>query len=85
MVSEFLNIHLDALEANEARHNLLLGVLPKAGAQPREGFLTWTLGGPGQCAIMTAGGGAIMLGDVDERQYRWLAEQTGRRPRDNLR
>ena len=76
MISEFLDIHLDALEASEARHNLLLGVLPKAGAQPREGFLTWTLGGPGQCAISISSKGPLIIGDADEDQCRELAEQT---------
>ena len=53
----------------------MLGVLPKTGAQPKEGFLTWTLGSPGQCAIKTSGGD-IILGDADERQCHRLAEQT---------
>lgn len=74
--AQFVDIHLAALEAHEARHNRMLDVLLRTGPQPREGFLTWTLGGPGQCAIRISSKGPLIIGDADEDQCRELAEQT---------
>ena len=74
-ISEFLELHLAALEANEARHNRLLAALQWAEVKRRE-FNAWSLGAPGQCALMTSPGGQIVLGDADEQQCRGLAEET---------
>jgi len=41
------------------------------------GFMHWTLGGPGQCAV-TAAGRSLFLGALDESQCRRLAELTAR-------
>jgi hypothetical protein len=69
-LAEFIATHRPALERDEVRNNLILGVL--AGAV-RTGapILTWTLGEPGACAIKWPGR-PIILGDVtrDDRRNR---------------
>jgi predicted GNAT family acetyltransferase len=70
-LARFLELHLAALEANEARHNRMLATLTgNLGDQ----FLAWTLGAPGQCAIRTSEQGAIIIADANERQCHRLAE-----------
>ncbi len=73
-LAEFIATHRPALERDEVRNNLILGVL--AGAV-RTGtpILTWTLGEPGACAIKWQGR-PIILGDVTRDQCRALAEAT---------
>lgn len=72
---DFVLHHLAALEANEARHNLLLGILGRLCADPTLDVRQWTLGAPGQCAVQTPGR-PIVLGELDEAQCRHLAEMT---------
>ena len=76
VTSKFLELHLTALEANAARHNRLLAALTGWGNKQEDGFLAWTLGEAGQCAIRTSERGPIIIGDADEQQCRELAEQT---------
>jgi RimJ/RimL family protein N-acetyltransferase len=73
-LADFIATHGPALERDEVRNNLILGVL--AGAV-RTGapILTWTLGAPGACAIKWPGR-PIILGDVTRDQCRALAEAT---------
>ncbi len=54
---------------------MMLGVLTSMTAAQPEGVQTWTLGQPGQCAIMKPGG-QILLADLEEPQCRRLAEAT---------
>ncbi len=70
--AEFCAIHVPVLEQNEARHMMMLGILTSA---PWAGVQTWTLGRPGQCAIMRPGG-QILLADLDEQQCHAFAEAT---------
>jgi predicted GNAT family acetyltransferase len=73
--AEFCAIHLPVLEQNEARHMMMLGVLNSMTSGPSPDIQNWTLGRPGQCAIMRPGG-QILLADLDERQCQELAEAT---------
>lgn len=75
-LSEFLDFHEPALEADPAKHNLLLGLFARARSDGPDGLLTWTLGAPGQCAIKTKGRRSIILGDLTEEQCRALAAAT---------
>ena len=72
---EFARFHVPALERNEARHNKILPVLGRMAAGQGAGVATWTLGGPGACAVRSADG-VILLGDLSEDECRALAEQT---------
>lgn len=74
-LSEFIDLHEPALERDEVRHNVMLGVLSNARDRPEHRLLLWTLGGPGQCAIK-APERAIVLGDLEQAQCRRLAEDT---------
>ena len=56
-------------------HNLMLATLTRAADGKSEDCLTWTLGGPGCCA-MKSQGNAIILGNLEKRQCRSLAENT---------
>jgi RimJ/RimL family protein N-acetyltransferase len=72
---EFIDLHLPALERDQVRHNLIIGLLSRAREQHDESLMLWTLGPPGACAIKTPGR-SILLGALDESQCRRLAEQT---------
>ena len=74
-LSEFCDYHRPALEAQEAKHNLMLFVLAKAIDSKKPKLLTWSLGGPGACAIKMPDR-AIVLGDLSEAQCHALAEET---------
>src|SRR5204862_938369 len=72
-LAAFRDFHLPALEQNEARHNLILALLGTVGTGAH--FSAWTLGAPGQCAVMSPGR-SIVLADLDRSQCRKLAEAT---------
>jgi RimJ/RimL family protein N-acetyltransferase len=72
---EFCRIHAPALEREEARHNMILAALDPPVGCGSSNAVTWSLGSPGQCALMTPGG-PILLGDVNEAQCSTLADQT---------
>jgi GNAT superfamily N-acetyltransferase len=72
---DFVGFHVAALETNEARHNVILAILARAGGDPSVNVRLWTLGAPGQCAVQTPGR-PIVLGDLDQAQSRLLAETT---------
>ncbi len=71
-LTEFSDYHTPALEADEVRHNLILGVLARA-LSAADGFLFWTLGAPGECAIKAAKYG-IVLGAPSKLQCQALAQ-----------
>ena len=50
--AEFNALHMPALEQNEVRHNLLLGLMSQVSPGPAAHEMRrWTLGGAGACAI----------------------------------
>jgi RimJ/RimL family protein N-acetyltransferase len=73
---DFAAYHLPALEADEARHNVMLAMLARFPDSDPQLLRSWSLGAPGQCAVQ-APGRPILLGDLDEPQCRALAEATG--------
>lgn len=73
-LKQFIEYHRQALQADEIRHNLLLFILERAEASETD-ILTWTLGGPGQCAVKYPNR-AFVLGDLTESQCKRLAELT---------
>jgi hypothetical protein len=74
-IEEFKALHAPALERNEVRHNLLLGVLSKASPAQADEMRRWTLGGAGACAVQTNPNRSIILGDLTEPQCHALAEE----------
>ena len=73
--SEFMKYHAPALEANEAKYNLILGLLGNPSAKE---LRLWTLPGPGwpgSCAIQYPDR-PIVLGSLSEAQCHQLADQT---------
>ena len=54
-ISEFHDLHMPALENDEARHSVLISILSRARGGQGEPVQTWTLGGPGCCAAQTPG------------------------------
>jgi len=73
--ADFVACHVPALERNEVRHNLLLGILARFAGEPPAGLFTWSGDAPGQCA-MQAPGWPIILGELGPGQCRRLAEET---------
>jgi RimJ/RimL family protein N-acetyltransferase len=75
---EFAEYHTPALERDEARHNLMLGLLARLlnNAESNPDVRLWTLGASGQCAMQTSPRNAIILGELDERQCRAFADET---------
>lgn len=72
---KFIDLHMPALEQDQVRHNLIIGLLSRAREQKDENLLLWTLGPPGSCAIKTPGR-AILLGPLSEAQCHQLADKT---------
>jgi hypothetical protein len=73
--TEFCNAHVPALERDEARHTMTLAVLAAIANGQASDIVTWSLGLPGQCAIMLPGR-PILLTDLDRAQCHLLAEET---------
>ena len=72
---EFIDNHLPALEADEVRHNVMLGILARFAGSDAPPLRCWTLGGPGQCAVQVSAR-PILLADIEPVQCRQLAEET---------
>jgi RimJ/RimL family protein N-acetyltransferase len=70
--ADFCARHTVALERNEARHMMLLGALNPDTELASIQF--WTLGAPGECAILKPNG-LLILGDLNAGQSRALSEQ----------
>ncbi len=64
--------HQPALEVNEVKHNLILGLL---GRPSNSELRLWSLDTPGACAIQSPGR-AIILGALTREQCRRLADET---------
>ena len=74
--AEFNALHMPALEQNEVRHNLLLGLMSQPSPGPAAGEMRrWTLDDAGACAIQTAPIAASFPGELEQVQCRALAEQ----------
>lgn len=71
----FFAYHAPALERNEARHNMLLGVMPQRSTDASHAVRRWTLGAPGACAMLTSPQRPIILGELNERQCHELADE----------
>lgn len=67
----FLSRHLPTLEADQARHNLMLGLLDRARKDPSRVRL-WSLGEGAECAVQTPPH-LIVLGDLSVSQCAALA------------
>ena len=77
-IAAFSALHRPALEAAPVRHNLMLALLDRAaragdGDGPK--LATWSLGGPGACAVRLDGHN-IVLGDLDRAQCAALVAAT---------
>ncbi len=67
--------HAPALSRDEARHNLLLGLLLRERQKPSEGLYLRCFGRPGACALRQPGHG-LVLGALDTAECGRLAEET---------
>jgi RimJ/RimL family protein N-acetyltransferase len=76
MLGEFAEFHRPALERDEVKYNLILGLLGRMLAAGAADARLWTLGAPGQCAMQTSPHHGILLGDLNAAQCHALAEQT---------
>jgi RimJ/RimL family protein N-acetyltransferase len=74
-LTDYIDYHLPGLEAHETRHNLILAILVAARNESLAGFMTWTLGEPGRCAIKSPGR-AILIGELERAHCERLAEKT---------
>jgi GNAT superfamily N-acetyltransferase len=72
-LEEFAARHMPALEADEARYNLILGLVAAALKSPEPSLRYWSLGEGGACAIQTPGK-PLALGAVGEGACRRFAE-----------
>jgi hypothetical protein len=59
-IADFNALHMPALERNEVRHNLLMGLM-QPSLDPTDEMRRWTLGGAGACAIQTNVNRSIVL------------------------
>ena len=73
-IHEFVAFHRPALEADAARHTVMLAALARALEEDPPGQTQiWSLGKPGACASRSPGHG-VVLGEVTRGQCRELAE-----------
>jgi RimJ/RimL family protein N-acetyltransferase len=72
---EFVEFHLPALEADEVRFNLPAGIMAAAAKHCPSGFLYWTLGAPGHCAIQSPDR-PLVLGALNRDECQRLARET---------
>jgi hypothetical protein len=75
-LSEFAEFHRPALERDEVKFNLILGLLGRLLETDSPEVRLWTLGTPGQCALQTTPRNPIILGDLVAEQCYSFAEQT---------
>jgi RimJ/RimL family protein N-acetyltransferase len=73
---EFADYHGPALERDEVRHNLMLGLFGRLLDGGATDARLWTIGEPGACAIQTSPQHSIILGDLTTAQCRAFAEET---------
>jgi GNAT superfamily N-acetyltransferase len=75
-IVDFLEYHRLALERDEVRHNLMLGLLGRLTRTDHSEVQLWTFGGPGECAMQTTPRNNIILGELNKAQCRALADET---------
>jgi hypothetical protein len=69
MILDFLELH--RAEQNEARHDLMLGLLDRVThGTDNSGVRLWTLGSPSECATQTSPRNAIILGELNQSNSR---------------
>jgi GNAT superfamily N-acetyltransferase len=73
-IVDFLEYHRLALERDEVRHNLILGLLGRLTRTDHSEVQLWTFGGPGECAMQTTPRNNIILGELNEAKCRALAD-----------
>jgi RimJ/RimL family protein N-acetyltransferase len=73
---EFVEFHRPALERDEVKYNLILGLLGRMLGTEQPECRLWTLGAPGGCAMQTSPRNPIILGELDAAQCHAFAEQT---------
>ena len=76
LLREFADFHGPALERDEVKYNLILGLLGRLVATPATEARLWTLGAPGACAMQTTPDNAIILGQLAAEQCYGFAEAT---------
>src|SRR5215475_1085942 len=74
-IAQFADLHVPALEADEARFSLHIAGLTSAEKDAPLGLRLWSLGAPGHCAMQSPGR-AILLGDLDRAECQQLAAAT---------
>jgi RimJ/RimL family protein N-acetyltransferase len=72
-LADFRARHLIALEQNEARHMMMLGVLNAPDIELAK-VRCWTLGDGAQCALLRSNG-LLILGDLDAEQCRAFSSE----------
>jgi RimJ/RimL family protein N-acetyltransferase len=72
---EFLAAHRAALERHEVRHSVVLSVMDTMRDEPLRDISYWSLGEPGECAIMGVNR-PILLSDLVSSQCKDLARLT---------
>ena len=73
---EFVDFHRPALERDEVKYNLMLGLLGRLLDTETSDARLWTMGDPGACAIQTSPRHAIILGDLTSAQCHDFADET---------
>jgi GNAT superfamily N-acetyltransferase len=74
-LEDFAEFHLPALERDEVRYNLIIGLLGRLMTTEHNELRLWTLGGPGECAMQTTPRNLIILGELQRAQCRAFSEQ----------
>ena len=74
--TEFTQYHVPALEQDEPRNNLILGLIAWAARErPQRPVEFWSFGEPGACALRTDPARGLVLGDLKRDHCRQLADQ----------
>jgi RimJ/RimL family protein N-acetyltransferase len=76
LLREFVEFHRPALEQDEVRHNLILGLLGRLLETDQGELRLWSLGAAGECAMQTTPRNAIVLGELTAAQCHALADET---------
>ena len=74
-LQEFVEFHRPALEQDEARYNLILGLLGRMLETEQPNVRLWTIGASGECAMQTPGY-PLILGRLSAAQCQAFAEAT---------
>jgi GNAT superfamily N-acetyltransferase len=74
-LQEFVEFHRPALERDEVKYNLILGLLGRVLDTAQSDVRLWTIGAPGECAMQTPGY-PLILGRLTAAQCKTFAEAT---------